>query len=160
MQVQVGTLPTWITYSVDIAPNPLLKEGFDMLNKEKEKDSKVLTCCVVALCSLVYYVLYKEQIGMILEPNRLDLDYQYPVPNLYVCKMGLVHRTDSSEVGVFPSQDVLLLQENFPTWTPESTVAMTTLCHNYCLHLNAVVNQLVCIRSPEMYVSNILCVLI
>jgi len=35
MQVQVGTFLTWITYSVDIAPNPLLKEGFDMLNKEK-----------------------------------------------------------------------------------------------------------------------------
>jgi len=40
MQVQIGTLPTWITCSVDIAPNPLLKEGFDMLNKEK--DSKLL----------------------------------------------------------------------------------------------------------------------
>jgi len=35
MQVQVGTHLTWITYSVDTAPNPLLKEGYDMLNKEK-----------------------------------------------------------------------------------------------------------------------------
>ena len=33
-------LPTWITYSVDIAPNPLVEEGFDILNKEKA--SKVL----------------------------------------------------------------------------------------------------------------------
>ena len=78
--------------------------------------------------------------------------------NLYVCKMGLVQRPDSSAVGVFPSQEVLLLQENFPTWTSESTVAMTTVCHNHCLHLIAV-NQLVYIRAPEMYVSNIPCTL-
>jgi len=33
MQVQVGTLLTLITYNVDIAPNPLLKEGFEKLVK-------------------------------------------------------------------------------------------------------------------------------
>ena len=48
---------------------------------------------------------------------------------------------------------------NFPTWTSESTVAMTTVCHNHCMHLIAV-NQLVYTRAPEMYVSNIPCMLI
>jgi len=32
MQVQVGMLPTWRTYIVGIAPNPLLKEGFEAAN--------------------------------------------------------------------------------------------------------------------------------
>ena len=59
--------------------------------------------------------------------------------------MGLVQRSDSSAVGVLPSQEVLLLQEKFPTWTSESIVAMTTVCHNHCMHLIAV-NQLVYIH--------------
>ena len=75
-------------------------------------------------------------------PYRRSIDTKHSGYNLYVCKMGLVHHNDSSAVGVLPSQEVLLLQENFPTWTSESTVAMTTVCHNHCMHLIAV-NQLV-----------------
>ena len=55
MQVQVGTLLTWITYSVDTAPNPLLKEGYDMLNKEKA--SKVLA---VQQHFAVWYTVFYE----------------------------------------------------------------------------------------------------
>ena len=80
-------------------------------------------------------------------PYRRSIDTKHSGYNLYVCKMGLVHHSDSSAVGVFPSQEVLLLQENFPTWTSESTVAMTTVCHNHCMHLIAV-NQLVYTRAP------------
>jgi len=92
-------------------------------------------------------------------PYRRSIDTKHSGYNLYECKMGPVHHTDSSAVGVLPSQEVLLLQENFQNWTSESTVTMTTVCHNRCMHLIAV-NQLVYTRAPEMHVSNIPCMLI
>ena len=55
MQVQVGTLLTWITYSVDIAPNPLLEEGF-------EKLVKFLLCSSTLLCGILCF-LWSSKLG-------------------------------------------------------------------------------------------------
>ena len=89
-------------------------------------------------------------------PDKRSIDTKHSGYNLYVCKMGPVHRSDSSAVGVFPIQDVLLLQENFPTWTSDSIVTMTpvrmpaTLIIYYYMHNDCC--YLTCIYASEMHV--------
>ena len=47
MQVQVGMLPTWITYSVDISPNPLLKEGYISITQRDTIRLPLDVCSIV-----------------------------------------------------------------------------------------------------------------